>query len=97
MKIGGFILVLLAFALPATASEPREANDAGFRYLVFETAGAKPDAALPMIVGLHYSSARPEVMIEYFDQIDFPARSYFRRAPIRVATAIRGFRRTTPD
>lgn len=74
MKIGGFILVLLAFALPATASEPREANDAGFRYLVFETAGAKPDAALPMIVGLHYSSARPEAMIEYFDQIDFPAR-----------------------
>lgn len=73
--IGRFIFVLLvAFALPAAASEPREANDAGFRYLVFETAGAKPGTVLPMIVGLHYSSAKPDAMIEYFDQIDFPAR-----------------------
>ena len=27
-----------------------------------------------MIVGLHYSSAKPEAMLEYFDGIDFPAR-----------------------
>ena len=75
MMIGRFAIALLAaFALPAAASEPREAHDAGFRYLVFETASAKPDAALPMIVGLHYSSAKPEAMLEYFDQIDFPAR-----------------------
>lgn len=75
MMIGRFLFALLvAFALPAAASEPREANDAGFRYLVFETAGAKADATLPMIVGLHYSSAKPEAMLEYFDQIDFPAR-----------------------
>jgi phospholipase/carboxylesterase len=75
MMIGRFAIALLAaFALPAAASEPREANDAGFRYLVFEIAGAKPDAALPMIVGLHYSSAKPEAMLKYFDQIDFPAR-----------------------
>lgn len=75
MMIGRFAIALLAaFALPAAASEPREANDAGFRYLVFETAGAKPDAVLPMIVGLHYSSANPEAMLEYFDGIDFPVR-----------------------
>lgn len=68
------LVFLISFALPAFASEPREANDAGFRYLVLETAGAKPDTPLPMIIGLHYSSAKPETMIEYFDQIDFPAR-----------------------
>lgn len=72
----GFVLLLLS-AVPATAAggaEPREAHAAGFRYLVFETAGAKSEAALPMIVGLHYSSAKPETMLEYFDGIDFPAR-----------------------
>lgn len=75
MVIRRFLLLLLiAFALPAAAAEPREANEAGFRYLVLETAGAKPDAALPMIVGLHYSSAKPETILEYFDKIDFPAR-----------------------
>lgn len=72
----GFVLLLLS-AAPATAAgeaEPREAHAAGFRYLVFETAGAKSEAALPMIVGLHYSSAKPETMLEYFDGINFPAR-----------------------
>ena len=86
MIIRRFFLLLLVsvavVALPAAAvnpakpanSAPREANDAGYRYLVLETAGAKPGALLPMIVGLHYSGARPETMLEYFDQIDFPVR-----------------------
>lgn len=70
-----WILCLAAcFATPALAAAPREGSDAGFRYLVFETAGAEPDAELPMIVGLHYSGARPETMLEYFDGIDFPVR-----------------------
>jgi len=71
----GFVLALLAVV--AVASErpsPREGNEAGIRYLVFETAGAESGATLPMIVGLHYSSAKPETMLEYFDSIDFPAR-----------------------
>lgn len=74
MVLRSSLLFLIAFSLPAVAAEPREADDAGFRYLVLETAGAKPGAALPMIVGLHYSSAKPEAMLEYFDQIDFPVR-----------------------
>lgn len=70
------LLAMLPFAAVAADKppQPREASAAGFRYLVFETAGAKSDATLPMIVGLHYSSAKPEAMLEYFDQIDFPAR-----------------------
>lgn len=68
------LAALGALALPANAGEPREVTVAGLRYLVFETGNAKPDATLPMIVGLHYSSAKPETMLEYFDQIDFPAR-----------------------
>ncbi len=63
-----------ASAFAAQSVEPRESNEAGFRYLVFETAHAKPDESLPTIVGLHYSSAKPETMVEYFDSIDFPAR-----------------------
>lgn len=47
---------------------------AGFRYLVFETGHAKPGQSLPLIVGLHYSSAKPETMLADFDLIDFPAR-----------------------
>ena len=81
MKMRNLFSALLATAVstPLGATEPghqaiREADTAGFRYLVFETAGAKPDAELPMIVGLHYSGAKPETMIEYLDGIDFPAR-----------------------
>jgi phospholipase/carboxylesterase len=67
-------LVFATSALASDNAKPREAHAAGFRYLVFETVGAKPDAALPMIVGLHYSGAKAEAMLEYFDSIDFPAR-----------------------
>lgn len=82
-------LLLLAalLLLPATASaagpvalaadatpRPRDAALAGFRYLVFETGQARPGQLLPLIVGLHYSSAKPEAMLAYFDQIEFPAR-----------------------
>jgi len=62
------------YALEAAAAEPREAALAGTRYLVMETGGAAAGADLPMIVGFHYSSAKPEAMLEYFDGIDFPAR-----------------------
>lgn len=70
------LLALLPFAAIAADPVPqtREGSLAGFRYLVFETGGVKPDDELPMIVGLHYSSAKPETMLEYFDGIDFPAR-----------------------
>ena len=61
-------------AQPANGRAVREANAAGFRFLVFETADAKSDATLPMILGLHYSGATPEAMLAYFDDIDFPAR-----------------------
>lgn len=69
-----FVPLLIFFAFETVAAEPRDASLEGIRYLVFETAGADPTATLPMIVGLHYSSAKPETMLEYFDGIDFPAR-----------------------
>lgn len=69
-----FIPLLLFCAFAADAAEPRQGSAEGMRYLVFETAGASADATLPMIVGLHYSSAKPEAMLEYFDGIDFPVR-----------------------
>lgn len=85
MKTLRMLLLLLGFAFgpAATAAPgaPREAHAAGFRYLVFETAGAGADAELPMIVGLHYSSARPETMVEYFDQIGFPVRVVLPQGP----------------
>lgn len=68
------VLSFAAVAADKPTPQAREASAAGFRYVVFETANAKPDEALAMIVGLHYSSARPEAMLEYFDSIDFPAR-----------------------
>jgi phospholipase/carboxylesterase len=81
-----FLLLALGFlaALPAIAASPmvaREGHIAGFRYLVFETRGARQGDALPMVIGLHYSSARPEVMTAYFDQIDFPARIVLPQGP----------------
>lgn len=45
-----------------------------YRYLTFVTGGARPDDRLPMIVGLHYSSATPERVASDFDTIDVPAR-----------------------
>lgn len=69
-----FVPLLLFLSFETVAAEPRAASLEGTRYLVFETAGANPKASLPMIVGLHYSSAKPETMLEYFDGIGFPAR-----------------------
>lgn len=69
-----FGLIFASSSFAADTVPPREAREAGYRYLVFETAGAKPEQTLPMIVGLHYSSAKPEAMLEYFDTLDFPAR-----------------------
>lgn len=78
-----FLVVLLLAAtgfvvqsaeLADAKRQPQEASMAGFRYLVFETGDAKPGQSLPLIVGLHYSSAKPETMLADFDQIDFPAR-----------------------
>jgi phospholipase/carboxylesterase len=80
------LLLALSFfaALPAIAASPmmaRESYIAGFRYLVFETGGAGQDDALPIVIGLHYSSARPAAMTEYFDQVDFPARVVLPQGP----------------
>lgn len=69
-----FVPLLLVCAFEAAAAEPREASLAGMRYLVMETGAAASGADLPMIVGFHYSSAKPEAMLEYFDGVDFPAR-----------------------
>lgn len=72
------LIVSAALAFPVCA---REAHIAGIRYLVIETPGAGQGDALPMIVGLHYSGARPEEMTEYFDQITFPARIVLPQGP----------------
>lgn len=69
-----FVPLLLFCAFETAAAEPRSASLEGTRYLVFETVGADPKASLPMIIGLHYSSAKPEAMVEYFDDINFPVR-----------------------
>lgn len=69
-----FVPLLLFYTFETTATEPRHASLAGTRFLVYETGGAASDASLPMIVGLHYSGAKPEAMLEYFDGIDFSAR-----------------------
>ncbi len=82
MSVRRFLPVLVLLALLAGHANAgqggrpavRESNAAGFRFLVFETAGAAPGAALPMIVGLHYSGGTPEAMRAYFDAVDFPAR-----------------------
>lgn len=77
-------LIALALILSAALAFPvcaREAHIAGVRYLVIETPGADQDDVLPMIVGLHYSGARPEEMTEYFDQITFPARIVLPQGP----------------
>jgi hypothetical protein len=50
-----------AVAPPRVAAQPRAtAATAGFEILTFVTGGAKPGDPLPMIIGLHYSSATPE-------------------------------------
>ncbi|MDC3962385.1 dienelactone hydrolase family protein [Polyangium jinanense] len=72
----------LALASFACASRPRasptparaEGTLAGYHYLTFVTGGARSTDALPLIVGLHYSSATPETIRADFDQIDIPAR-----------------------
>ena len=84
LALSFLFLASLLVPTAAPAKEPRAAADAkpltrdaslaGFRYLVFETGHAKPGQSLPLIVGLHYSSAQPETMLGYFDSIDFPAR-----------------------
>lgn len=60
---------------------PRAETTIGMRFLVFETGGAKPGDTLPMVVGLHYASAEPQAMVEYFDTLDIPARVLLPRAP----------------
>lgn len=65
----------------APLPEPRQGTSLGMRYLVFETGGAKPYETLPMIVGLHYAGAEPQVMLEYFDTSGVKARVILPRAP----------------
>jgi phospholipase/carboxylesterase len=79
-------LLLMPLATPAadnpSSDEPRKAEAKGLRYLVLESAGARPDAELPMIIGLHYSGAAPESMLEYFDQLAIPVRIVLPQGPI---------------
>ncbi len=59
----------------AQAEAPaREVTLAATRALVFETAGATPEADLPMVIGLHWSGARPEQLQDWFEAIDVPVR-----------------------
>ena len=81
-------LLALALLSPvATATDavqismPRQDNTIGLRYLVFETGGAGAEDSLPMIVGLHYSGAEPQVMVEYFDTLNIKARIVLPRGP----------------
>jgi phospholipase/carboxylesterase len=64
------ILVALLFASAAFGAE----SIAGYEAHVLVTGGAKADDALPMIIGLHYSGATPDMIASDFDAIDFPAR-----------------------
>ena len=82
-------VLALALSVPAAASAtdavqlpvPRQDNTIGLRYLVYETGGAGADDTLPMIVGLHYSGAEPQVMVEYFDSLGIRARIVLPRGP----------------
>lgn len=71
-------LALLSSVPSATHGQlapiPRHDTILGMPYLVFETAGGRANEALPMIVGLHYSGAEPQAMIEYFDSLNMNAR-----------------------
>lgn len=71
-----FLLINAFLLQQAHAGEQvrSSATIAGFESLVLLTDGASADEALPMIIGLHYSSARPETIAGEFDAIDFPAR-----------------------
>ena len=61
-------------APPSAGEHAQEGSIGGYRYLTFVTGKAKPGERLPMIVGLHYSGARPETIVGDFAGIDFPAR-----------------------
>jgi phospholipase/carboxylesterase len=61
-------------ALGGEVPSQSSASLAGHECLVLLTAGAKADDTLPMIIGLHYSGATPEIIAGDFDAVDFPAR-----------------------
>jgi len=70
-----FALWSFACAAPGAEAPPQSsASIAGLECLVLLTGGAKADDTLPMIIGLHYSGATPEMIASDFDAIDFPAR-----------------------
>lgn len=70
-----------ASGVHAQASSPREEHAGGSRYLVFETGGAGPEDALPLIVALHYSGAAPEVLVDAFTGLRVPARVVLPEGP----------------
>lgn len=79
-----FICLLLLAVAPmalAQAPAPREEHTGGLRHLVFETGGGDPAQALPLIVALHYSGARPEVLVEAFGDLRVPARIVLPQGP----------------
>lgn len=68
------LLVLACARLDAAERTRSTASIGGFESLVLLTGGAAPDDTLPMIIGLHFSSAVPETIEGVFSAIDFPAR-----------------------
>jgi phospholipase/carboxylesterase len=76
LAIPSLLLLCSVFVAPARAAEATRstASIAGFESLILITGGASPEDALPMIIGLHYSNARPETIAGEFDAIDVPAR-----------------------
>lgn len=77
------VLLLAPIGALAGQTTPLPRNDtvAGLDYLVFETGRAAADAPLPMVVGLHYSSAEPSAMVEYFDSLGLAVRVVLPRGP----------------
>lgn len=68
---------LCCFACGSAEGPPRAAQDtalAGFHHITLVTGGARPGDRLPMIIGLHWSSASPEIIAPDFRGIDVPAR-----------------------
>lgn len=70
------LLLVVLFTPRAGAAERNRSTEsiAGFESLVLLKGGAAPDDTLPMIIGLHFSSALPETIEGVFSAIDFPAR-----------------------
>lgn len=81
-KLAGLVL-LLAMAAYATASEPMGRSDVwqGSNYRVLETHGGHSDESLPLIIALHASSSSPEELAPAFIALPVRARIILPRGP----------------